>query len=98
MNKMKNKPSQGQVLLFAVATIQLAVVGTYVFARVSNGIYAHEMLPYWANVLLLNGAADLMLLLVWLMLPSGGGKGRLKKHKLPCPRLVAFDRDITPSK
>jgi hypothetical protein len=73
---MKLKPTPGQMILFTVAAIQLIVVGAYVFAAVSNGVDDHEMLPYWANFLLLNGYADLLLFLVWLMLSSGGGIGR----------------------
>lgn len=76
---MKLKPTPGQMLLFTVAAIQLTVVGAYVFAAVSNGVDDHEMLPYWANFLFLNGYADLLLLLVWLMLSSGGSKGKFNK-------------------
>lgn len=76
MSNMKSQPTPGQFLLFYLATIQLAVCGIYVLAALSNGIDGHEMLPYWANVLLLNGAADLFAVLVWMGWSSGGGGGK----------------------
>ena len=82
---MKLKPTPWQMCLFTVAVIQLTVVGAYVFAALGNGVDDHEMLPFWANFLMLNGSADLLLFLVWLMLSSGGGKGRKGKSNNTTP-------------
>ncbi|MBP8285617.1 MAG: hypothetical protein KAX57_02120 [Rhodoferax sp.] len=78
---MNIKPNSGQYLLFVVAAAQLTIVGTYVFAVCSNGVDDGEMLPLWANILMLNGSLEILALLVWLMFPGGGGQGRSSKHK-----------------
>lgn len=79
---MKLKPTPGQMLLFTVAAIQLTVVAAYVFAAVSNGVDDHEMMPYWANVLLLNGSADLLAVLVWMLWSAGGGGGKRQSSNI----------------
>lgn len=80
-SRMNIKLNSGQYLLFVVAAAQLTIVGAYVFAVFSNGVDDGEMLPLWANFLLLNGYLEIMVLQVWLMFSGGGGRGRSSKHK-----------------
>lgn len=82
MSNMEYQPTLGQLLLLYLAMIQLAVCGVYLLAVYSNGVAGHEMLPYWANVLLLNGAADWLAMLVWMWWSSGSGGGKRQSSKI----------------
>ena len=65
-----------------LAVIQLVVLGLYLLAAFSNGVAGHEMMPYWANALLLNGSADLLAVLVWMLWSAGGGGGKRQSSNI----------------